>query len=88
MCHCKRSVTRKLVLPKRDEIIKAACFLLGKGGVIHKEVNQKSVGNVIKMKLLLNMPLPNMWLFSAFRHVFVGLCHNLADSSFCQAYNL
>lgn len=60
-------------------MIKAACFLLSKEGVIHKEVNQKAVGNVIKIKLLLNMLLPNTWLFSAFRHIFVGLCHYLAD---------
>lgn len=49
-------------------MIKAACFLLSKG-VIHQEVNQKAVGNKIKTKLLLNMLLPNTWLFSAFRHM-------------------
>lgn len=60
-------------------MIKAACFLLSKGGVIRPEVNQKAVGKVIKIKLLFIMLLPNTWLFSAFRHIFVVLCHNLAD---------
>lgn len=60
-------------------MIKAACFLLSKGGVIHQEVSQKAVGNVIKIKLLFSVLLSNMWLFSASRHIFVGLCHNLAD---------
>lgn len=45
-------------------MIKAACFLLSKGGVIHQEVSQKAVGNVIKIKLLFSVLLSDTWLFS------------------------
>lgn len=60
-------------------MIKATCFLLSKEGVIHQEISQKAVGNVIKIKLLFSVLLSNTWLFSASRHIFVGLCHHLAD---------
>lgn len=73
-------------------MIKAACFLLSKGGrVIHqgkpgnsprsKPEGSKCNENVIKIKLLVTVLLSNTGLFSASRHIFVGLCHNLADRS-------